>query len=143
MAVSRDDLSYGTLDGHTVVVTDERGPDVRDVMHPTAAMLAQVDVVRAAAQASHDADGTLSPLAFLVLALSDALLATEEILTRFVDGDPDAYRLAETWVALGWDGVSADRTVECLRLNLTGTLDLIDASLDPDLPAPLSEGPHA
>ena len=78
-----------------------------------------------------------------MLALSDALLATEEILTRFVDGDPDAYRLAETWVALGWDGVSADRTVECLRLNLTGTLDLIDASLDPDLPAPLSEVPHA
>ena len=41
MTVSRDDLSYGTLDGHTVVVTDERGPDVRDVVHPTAAMLAQ------------------------------------------------------------------------------------------------------
>ena len=89
-----------------------------DVMHPTAAMMQQLHLVRAEAQRTLAEEGGVSPIVFLTLAFADAFVGVREILTRFVDNDPMAYELAETYLALSFRGSNEDRPVECLRLNV-------------------------
>lgn len=125
MAAPRSAFAYGTFDGdgRTILVTEEPGPDLLDVFHPTAAMMRQIDLVRAEAQRSMREEGGVPPLVFLTLAFAEAFTGAREILSRFVDGDPLAYELAETYLALSFRGHAEDRPVECLRLNITSVLE--------------------
>jgi hypothetical protein len=128
VAAPRSAFGYGTFDrdGSTILVTEEPGPDLVDVMHPTAAMMRQIDLIRAEAQRSMEEEGGVPPLVFLTLVFADAFTGAREILSRFVDGDPMAYELAETYLALGFRGHAEDRPVESLRLNVASVLDEVD-----------------
>jgi len=128
VAAPRSAFGYGTFDrdGSTILVTEEPGPDLMDVMHPTAAMMRQIDLIRAEAERSMKEEGGVSPLVFLTLVFADAFTGAREILSRFVDGDPMAYELAETYLALGFRGHTEGRTVESLRLNVASVLDEVD-----------------
>lgn len=143
MAAPRTDFAYGTFDGATIVLMDDEGPvevgpDVRDVFHPTARMVEQVDLIRAAAQHSMANGEGAPPVAFLALAFADAFLGARELLLRFIDGDPEAYRLAETYLAIGFGGVPpvpedpAEPPIECLRLDVSLTLDEIEEATHPN-----------
>lgn len=127
MAAPKSAFGYGTFDGdgRTILVTEEPGPDLLDVFHPTAKMVRQVDLVRAEALRSMSEEGGVAPLVFLTLAFADAFTGVREILSRFVDGDPMAYELAETYLAIGFRGATEDRPVECLRLDVSSVLDEI------------------
>lgn len=121
MAAPKSAFGYGTFDdnGRVVLVTNEPATDTHmDVMHPTAAMMQQLHLVRAEAQRTLAEEGGVSPIVFLTLAFADAFVGVREILSRFVDGDPMAYELAETYLALSFRGSNEDRPVECLRLNV-------------------------
>ena len=134
MAAPKSAFGYGTFDdnGRVVLVTEEQGDDLMDVMHPTAAMMRQIDLVRAEAQRSMREEGGVSPLVFLTLVFSDAFLGARELLSRFVDNDPMAYELAETYLAIGFRGATEDRPVECLRLDVSSVLDEIDDDEEAD-----------
>ena len=134
MAAPRSAFDYGTFDsdGRTILVTEEEGDDLLDVFHPTAAMMRQVDLVRAEAARALREEGGMPPLAFLTLAFAEAFTGAREILSRFVDGDPMAYELAETYLALGFRGHTEDRPVECLRINVASVLDEVDDDEEAD-----------
>ena len=134
MAAPRSAFDYGTFDGdgRTILVTEEQGPDLLDVFHPTAAMMRQIDLVRAAAERTMTEEGGVPPLAFLTLAFAEAFTGAREILSRFVNGDPMAYELAETYLAIGFRGHAEDRPVECLRLNVASVLDEVDDDEEAD-----------
>jgi hypothetical protein len=121
-----------TFDEQTIIVTPEEGPDVRNVMHPTAAMMMQVAALRAETSRLLDETGGIPPLYFLTLALADAFIGTRELLLRVIEDAPDAYRLAETFLAIGFDGIDGDEPepmVESLRLDVSQTLDEVEEGM--------------
>jgi len=121
-----------TFDEQTIIVTPETGPDVRNIMHPTAEMMRQVTLLRDEACRLLEQEGGIPPLYFLTLALADAFIGTRELLLRVVDDEPDAYRLAETFLAIGFDGIDGDEPepmVESLRLDVSQTLNEVEGGM--------------